>query len=78
MSDNGEAVDINVDDYSMAELVAIEEQTGQPIGSLFPGGQTSAKGLAAVYWIARRRRQPDFTYEDALATKLNVVTGQGG
>lgn len=76
-SDNGEViVNINVDDYTMAELVDIEEVTGQPMGSLFPGGQTSAKGLTAVYWVARRRVESGFTYEQALATRLNVVTGQ--
>lgn len=68
-------IDLDVDDFTGDELVAIEDATGKVIGELFPDGKPSARGIYAAYWVIRRREDPAFTYQEALKTKLTAFAG---
>lgn len=48
----------------------VERVTGKIMADLFPDGRASAAGLAGLYWIARRRADPTFTWEQAREVRV--------
>ncbi len=47
---------------SFEEIAEIEEVTGKPMTEVM----NTARGMAGVVWVSRRRHDPAFTYQDAL------------
>jgi hypothetical protein len=67
---------LDVDRFTLAELVDLEDATGQPfseLGEQLGSGKVSAKALVAMVWVLRRRVDPTFTLDDARAIELNNI-----
>lgn len=67
---------IDLDDMSLGEIVDFEDASGSLIGSI-DESNLSARELVALVWIAQRRTDPDFTFDDAREVKvsqLNIPT----
>lgn len=69
---------LSADDLSFRELRDLEREVGRPFGELFPEGKPSAEGLAGMFWLAQRRTNPAFTFDEALDTKLKVLADNAG
>lgn len=65
---------MNIDDLTSGECLELEEAAGQSVGQLFREGEVRIAGLIALYWLFKRREQPDYTYEDAKTVKLATIT----
>lgn len=63
-----------LDDFELGELVELEDYTGQPMDSLEYG---SARVMAFMLYLVRRRDDPAFTLEDALKIRISQVGGGG-
>lgn len=66
----GETLNISLDDIDLDGLELIEDASGKTIAQLFPDGRPSARGLRALYWYAKSRQDPSFTWEQAGKVKL--------
>lgn len=69
-------LDLDPDSLEVGEIMDIEEVTGQPFGILEKGfrtGEWSMASVAAFIWIAERRKNPEFTFEDAKKVKFGDV-----
>ena len=59
---------MNLDDLSIDDIVDLEEKTGYPASVLFgPERDKLPQGnvLKAIAWIALRKDDPSFTWDDA-------------
>lgn len=64
------------DDLSLGEMEDLEDVTGLRILTIisdFEKANPNAKELTALAWIMTRRENPDFTLEDARASKVNAL-----
>ena len=68
-SEHDELITINLDEMTLGELEQIEEYTGQPIASL-NAENLPAKALTAIVLVMKRRTDPDFTFEQARAVRM--------
>jgi hypothetical protein len=74
MSENLEEIlKVDVNDLTIAEMVEIEERTGLSIDSLGEAGIPKGKVLQAMAFIIKKRENPDFTWEEAGALKINTT-----
>ena len=71
-----DTLDIDINDLTIAEVVEIEELTGLPFDAM--GDATKPKGrmLQALAYISKRRTNPDFTWEDAGALKIDLANAE--
>tara|TARA_Y100000588_G_scaffold383182_1_gene472032 strand:+ start:340 stop:597 length:258 start_codon:yes stop_codon:yes gene_type:complete len=74
MSENLEDIlNVDINDLTIAEMVEIEERTGLSIDSLGETGIPKGKVLQAMAYIIKRRANPEFTWEEAGALKINTT-----
>lgn len=69
-------LDLNVDDLSLGDCMDVEEITGEPAFMTFASAQSggmSAKAMAALVWVTKRKSDPTFTFEDAKAIKVSTL-----
>ena len=71
-----DTLDININDLTIAEVVLIEELTGLPFDAMGDASQPKGKMLQALAYISRRRTNPDFTWEDAGALKIDLANDE--
>ncbi|MDP8930461.1 MAG: hypothetical protein M3O70_18310 [Actinomycetota bacterium] len=76
MTEQDTVVEISLDDLTSDELLDVEDATGKTVAELFPGGTPSYRGVLALYWAARRRQEPSFSWDDARKMKVNVILEQ--
>ena len=76
MSD--ETLEFNLDDLTIGEICEIEELTGQPFDALNDPSKPKGKMLQAMAFISKRRANPDFTFEDAVAIKISLNSDEVG
>lgn len=71
-----DTLNIDVNDLTIGEVIEVEEITGQAFDQM--GDPTAMKGkmLAALAFISKRREDPDFTFEQALALKINLASDE--
>lgn len=63
-------------DLTLGELGELEDHTGLPMDAISYG---SAKVIAFVVYLARRRSNPDYTLEDAQSIEIRKVNaGEDG
>mgnify|MGYP001407333859 CR=1 FL=1 len=70
--DTLETLDVDISDLTIAEVVEIEERTGQPLDALGQDDKPKGKMLQALAYVVRRRENPDFTWEEAGALKITT------
>jgi hypothetical protein len=66
-------LDLDVDDLSLGDCIDVEEITGEPAFVTFAAAQTgqmTAKAMAALVWVSKRKADPTFTFEDAKQIKV--------
>ena len=74
MSENLEEIlNVDINDLTIAEMVEIEERTGLSIDSLGETGIPKGKVLQSMAYIIKRRENPEFTWEEAGALKINTT-----
>ncbi len=74
MSENLEEIlNVDINDLTIAEMVEIEERTGLSIDSLGEAGIPKGKVLQAMAYIIKKRDNPEFTWEEAGALKINTT-----
>lgn len=56
---------------TLGEIAAIENLSGVSIDSLMDEGTPKGKALAALVFVAKKREDPDFTFDDALNTDMD-------
>ena len=69
-------LDLSVDDLSLADLIDVEDITGEPAFMTFAAAQNggmTAKAMAALVWVTKRKTDPTFTFEDAKAVKVSTL-----
>jgi hypothetical protein len=72
------SVQIDFDDFTIAEVEQIEELSGVAfgeIGDLLKGGKPAGKVLRALAFVSLKRTNPDATLEDAGNIKLKGLFG---
>ena len=74
MSDAEELFNIDVSDLTIAEGVEIEDRTGLPLDALGQSDQPKGRMLQALAFIVKKRENPDFTWEQAGALKINTTS----
>jgi len=60
-----EQLDINLDTLKVREIEELEELIGAPLDEAFAEGQPRGKAMRALGYIAKRRVDPEFTWEQA-------------
>lgn len=76
MSTDKITVDLDPNDLTLGEIEDLEGAGGVPFGVLMKqlDEQTfSSRALTALVWVAMRRKDPDFTLEDARRVKIGQV-----
>ena len=71
MADN-ELFNIDINSLTIAEVVEIEDRTGQPLDALGQSDKPKGRMLQALAYITKRREDPDFTWEMAGALKIST------
>ncbi|MBM7770627.1 hypothetical protein JOD54_000831 [Actinokineospora baliensis] len=71
-----DALTIDVNSLTIAEVEAVEEIIGGPIDTLGKPGALKGKLLRAIAFVAGRRNDPGFTIEDAGHVRISAI-GQG-
>lgn len=70
-----DGVSYKLGDLTLGELGELEDHTGLPMDAISYG---SAKVIAFVVYLARRRGNPDYSLEDAQSIEIRkVVAGDG-
>lgn len=65
------------ENFTLGEVAAIESLSGQSIAAMATGAPVG-KMMAAMAYVIKRRSNPDFTFDDALALNMaqaNEVMG---
>lgn len=73
MSD--EYLEFDLEDLTIGEIEEIEDLTGRSFTGLLDDGQPMGKVLRAVAFVAKKRENPEFTWEDAGRLKFKAKTG---
>lgn len=74
--DDGRRVySLDLADLTTREQIEIEEFFDRPLAATIESGWLleSRKGMALLAYMARRRKEPEFTYEDAVAALQGMV-----
>ena len=71
-----DTLDIDINDLTIAEVVEIEELTGLPFDAMGDSSKPKGKMLQALAFISKRRTNPDFTWEDAGALKIDLANAE--
>jgi len=71
MADN-ELFNIDINSLTIAEVVEIEDRTGQPLDALGQADKPKGRMLQALALISKRREDPEFTWEMAGALKIST------
>ena len=71
-----DTLDININDLTIAEVVEIEELTGLPFDAMGDTTKPKGKMLQALALISKRRTNPDFSWEDAGALKIDLANAE--
>ena len=71
-----DTLDIAINDLTIAEVVEIEELTGLPFDAMGDSSKPKGKMLQALAYISKRRTNPDFTWEDAGALKIDLANAE--
>ncbi len=74
MDDN--VLNIDLDHLTVGEIEEIEELTGQPIEAIGDRDRPKGKLLRAIGFVARKRVEPSFTWEDAANLKVKLSEGE--
>lgn len=79
-SDTDQVFEIDLTDLTGEEEILIEEMFDRPLSHLWNEGwiTQSAKGRIFVSFLARRRVEPSFTYDQALEFNPQVVRREEG
>lgn len=72
MTTPDDALNIDINDLTIAEVVEIEDLTGMPLDALGQADKPKGRMLQALAYISKRRDNPDFTFEDAGALKITT------
>lgn len=72
MSD--EKLTIDFDDLTFEELEELEDILDKPFDEFFDG-KRSAKVMRGLAFIAKRRQDPEFTWEDAKSLRVRDAKG---
>jgi hypothetical protein len=58
---------LDINDLTIDDVVDLETAVGKPVQAILGGGSDAPQGLAlkALVWIAQRKVDPSFTFEDA-------------
>jgi hypothetical protein len=70
---------IDLGALKVSEIEEIEELLGTPLDVAFAAGQPKGRAMRALGYIAKKRDDPDFTWEQAgdLVIKVNEVPPTG-
>jgi hypothetical protein len=69
----GDAFEVDLNDLTMGEVEEIETIIGGSIAAVFGGTQPLGKASRAVYYVVKRREDPDLTYEDTADLKFTSL-----
>jgi len=60
-------LNLDVSSLTIDDVVDLEAAVGQPISDIFSGDGSAPQGkaLKALVWIAKRKEDPSFSFEDA-------------
>ncbi|AFU62205.1 tail assembly chaperone [Streptomyces phage TG1] len=67
-----DVLDLKLDSLTIDEIDAIEEITGKPLDALNAKGQRRAPMLKAMAYVVMKRKNPDFTIEDAGRLRIEL------
>lgn len=70
-------MDFDIDTLTIAEVEVIEDATGQPFDDIFSDKGPKAKMLRAIAYVAGRRENPDFTWDDAGQAQITSFLSKG-
>lgn len=62
---------IDIQRLTLGEVAKIEELSGQSISSIGDDNSPKGKTLAALAFVAKKREDPKFTWNDALGLELD-------
>jgi len=79
-ADSPQSFEIDPFDLTAEEEIMVEEFFDKPIGVLYREGWITASRKAQVYfaYLARRRKEPGFTYADAVGFDAEVTRDDTG
>ena len=64
---------IDVNELTIGDIEELETLVGKPFGEIFADGNLSAKAMAAIVYVVKRRDEPGFTLDDARTMKLGEI-----
>ena len=66
------AVGINLDDLKLTnrDMVDFQQSAGKSITKAFSGDDEDWMAITALFWILKRKQQPDYTFDDALDAEI--------
>lgn len=71
---------IKFEDLTLGEIEEIELMIGRSLDEAFADGQPKGKALRVIYFIAKRREDPNYKYEQtenvSQSEALALVSGQ--
>lgn len=70
-------VDLNFDNLTFEDLDVIQQGTGLVMADLAPEGKASAKGLAALVWLEKRKTNPNLQFDSVMKMPISRVIGSG-
>ncbi|MEU8791560.1 hypothetical protein [Streptomyces sp. NPDC048643] len=71
-TDMPDVLDLKLDSLTIDEIDAIEEITGQPLDALNKPGARRAPMLKAMAFVVMKRKNPEFSIEDAGRLRINL------
>lgn len=71
-------IELNLEKLTLREMEDFETASGMAIGDVGSGKSMSARALRALVWIAQRRADPAFTFEDAGDVEVSALDFGGG
>ena len=77
MSDQlDEVLQIDISDLTISEVCEIEDRTGLPLDALGSPEHPKGRMLQALAYVIKRRENPDYTWEQAGALKINTTSAK--
>ena len=71
-----DVLNLDINDLTIAEVVEIEDLTGQPLDALGQPDKPKGRMLQALAFISKRRDDPSFTFEQAGALKITTTASK--
>jgi hypothetical protein len=56
---------MNFDNLTLGEIEEIELLTGSSLDDLFKDGHPKGRAMRAIYYISRKKNEPDYKFEDS-------------